>query len=88
MLLDDGATAVSSQAQEDEDVRTLETYIVGMLSNFGSLSIQRIHNTLSTFARSGVQPYDKTISGLSVVLAKLVAQGRLEVIGGQYQLAK
>ncbi|GLE11729.1 hypothetical protein PINS_up024316 [Pythium insidiosum] len=88
MLLDDGATAVSSQAQEDEDVRILETYIVGMLSNFGSLSIQRIHNTLSTFARSGVQPYDKTISGLSVVLAKLVAQGRLEVIGGQYQLAK
>ncbi|KAJ0401858.1 hypothetical protein P43SY_007792 [Pythium insidiosum] len=88
LMLDDAGTAVSSQAQEDEDVRTLETYIVGMLSNFGSLSMQRIHNTLSTFARSGVQPYDKTISGLSVILAKLVAQGRLEVVGGQYQLAK
>jgi hypothetical protein len=53
---DEQDTAVSSQAQADEDVHFLESYIVGMLANLGSLSIQHIHNTLSTYARSGVQP--------------------------------
>ncbi|TYZ62631.1 hypothetical protein PybrP1_006910 [[Pythium] brassicae (nom. inval.)] len=87
-LMDEVETAVSSDAQEAEELRMLETYIVGMLSNFGSLPIQRIHNMLSTFSRSGAQPYDKTISGLSVILGKLVDQGKLEVVGGQYQRAK
>lgn len=52
-MVDEMETAVSSDAQEAEDLRVLETYIVGMLSNFGSLTIQRIHNMLSTFARGG-----------------------------------
>lgn len=55
-LMEEMETAVSSDAQEAEDLKMLETYIVGMLSNFGSLPIQRIHNMLSTFARSGAQP--------------------------------
>lgn len=55
-LMDEMETAVSSDAQEAEELKMLETYIVGMLSNFGSLPIQRIHNMLSTFARSGAQP--------------------------------
>jgi anaphase-promoting complex subunit 2 len=41
---------------ERRGLQVLESYIVGMLSNFGSLPIQRIHNMLSTFARSGAQP--------------------------------
>uniref|UniRef100_K3X5T3 Anaphase-promoting complex subunit 2 n=1 Tax=Globisporangium ultimum (strain ATCC 200006 / CBS 805.95 / DAOM BR144) TaxID=431595 RepID=K3X5T3_GLOUD len=87
-LMEEMETAVSSDAQEAEDLQMLETYIVGMLSNFGSLPIQRIHNMLSTFARSGAQPYDKTISGLSVILGKLVDKGKLELVAGQYQRAK
>ncbi|EEY69744.1 anaphase-promoting complex subunit, putative [Phytophthora infestans T30-4] len=87
-MVEELETAVSSDAQAEEDFKVLETYIVGMLSNFGSLSIQRIHNMLSTFARSGAQPYTKTISGLSVVLGKLVNTNKLEFVGGQYQLAK
>ncbi|KAG4062135.1 hypothetical protein PC123_g3011 [Phytophthora cactorum] len=87
-MVEEVETAVSSDAQAEEDLKVLETYIVGMLSNFGSLTIQRIHNMLSTFARSGAQPYTKTISGLSVVLGKLVNKGKLELVGGQYQLAR
>ncbi|KAG6976323.1 hypothetical protein JG688_00001483 [Phytophthora aleatoria] len=87
-IVEEVETAVSSDAQAEEDLKVLETYIVGMLSNFGSLTIQRIHNMLSTFARSGAQPYTKTISGLSVVLGKLVNKGKLELVGGQYQLAR
>ncbi|KAG7388122.1 Anaphase-promoting complex subunit 2 [Phytophthora pseudosyringae] len=87
-MVEELETAVSSDAQAEEDLKVLETYIVGMLSNFGSLTIQRIHNMLSTFARSGAQPYTKTISGLSVVLGKLVSKGKLELVGGQYQLIK
>lgn len=55
-IVEEFETAVSSDAQAEEDFKVLETYIVGMLSNFGSLTIQRIHNMLSTFARSGAQP--------------------------------
>ncbi|KAG3112977.1 Anaphase-promoting complex subunit 2 [Phytophthora idaei] len=87
-IVEEVETAVSSDAQAEEDLKVLETYIVGMLSNFGSLTIQRIHNMLSTFARSGAQPYTKTISGLSVVLGKFVNKGKLELVGGQYQLAR
>uniref|UniRef100_H3GLW2 Anaphase-promoting complex subunit 2 n=1 Tax=Phytophthora ramorum TaxID=164328 RepID=H3GLW2_PHYRM len=87
-MVEELETAVSSDAQAEEDLKVLETYIVGMLSNFGSLTIHRIHNMLSTFARSGAQPYTKTISGLSVVLGKLVDKGKLELVGGQYQLAR
>ncbi|GAB9464744.1 Anaphase-promoting complex subunit 2 [Globisporangium polare] len=87
-LMDEMETAVSSDAQEAEDLKMLETYIVGMLSNFGSLPIQRIHNMLSTFARSGAQPYGKTISGLAVILSKLVDKGKLELVAGQYQRTK
>ncbi|KAK1939949.1 Anaphase-promoting complex subunit 2 [Phytophthora citrophthora] len=87
-MIEELETAVSQDAQAEEDLKMLETYIVGMLANFGSLTIQRIHNMLSTFARSGAQPYTKTISGLSVVLGKLVTKGKLELVGGQYQLAK
>lgn len=54
--MDEREAAVSSDAQQEEDLKVLETYIVGMLANFGSLGIQRIHNMLSTFARSGAQP--------------------------------
>jgi anaphase-promoting complex subunit 2 len=60
-LMEEMETAVSSDAQEAEDLQMLETYIVGMLSNFGSLPIQRIHNMLSTFARSGAQPCTYTV---------------------------
>ncbi|RLN98249.1 hypothetical protein BBJ28_00000036 [Nothophytophthora sp. Chile5] len=87
-LTEELETAVSSDAQAEEDLKVLEAYIVGMLSNFGSLTIQRIHNMLFTFARSGTQPYTKTISGLSVVLSKLVDKGKLELVAGQYELAK
>jgi anaphase-promoting complex subunit 2 len=55
-IADEMETAVSSDAQAAEDLQTLETYVVGMLANFGSLPIQRIHNMLSTFARSGAHP--------------------------------
>ncbi|KAL8002527.1 putative cullin, anaphase-promoting complex subunit 2, cullin domain superfamily [Plasmopara halstedii] len=88
LVIEELETAVSSDAQAHEDLKVLEAYIVGMLSNFGSLTIQRIHNMLATFARSGTQPYTKTISGLSVVLGKLVSNGKLEFFNGQYQLAK
>ncbi|TDH72760.1 hypothetical protein CCR75_000742 [Bremia lactucae] len=86
-IVEELETAVSSDAQAQEDLQLLESYLVGMLSNFGSLTIQQIHNMLATFARSGAQPYTKTISGLSVVLEKLVNRGKLEIVGGFARVA-
>lgn len=67
-MVEELETAVSSDAQAEEDLKVLENYIVGMLSNFGSLTIQRIHNMLSTFARSGAQPCMRSSTSLTKTL--------------------
>ncbi|OQR89958.1 anaphase-promoting complex subunit [Achlya hypogyna] len=81
-------SAVSSDRQLEQEVEVLQSYIIGMLSNFESLPLARIHTMLSTFARSGPTPYDKTTAELAAILRTLVTRGRLEYIGGQYQLQK
>ena len=55
-LFEDIATAVSSDAQEEKENKVFETYIIGMLSNFESLTMQRIHNMLTSFTRSTANP--------------------------------
>ncbi|EQC42222.1 hypothetical protein, variant [Saprolegnia diclina VS20] len=81
-------SAVSSDLQLEQEIEVLQSYIIGMLSNFESLPLPRIHTMLTTFARSGPTPYDKTTGELAAILRALVARGRLEYVGGQYQLHK
>lgn len=60
-----------------------ETYIMGMLTNFDSLALDRIHNMLKMFA---VQPpYDRSMEDLAGYLAKLAAEDKLVVEGGMYR---
>lgn len=60
-----------------------ETYIMGMLTNFDSLPLDRIHNMLKMFA---VQPpYDRSMEDLAGYLAKLAAEDKLVVEGGVYR---
>lgn len=60
-----------------------ETYIMGMLTNFDSLPLDRIHNMLKMFA---VQPpYDRSMEDLAGYLAKLAAEDKLAVEGGVYR---
>lgn len=60
-----------------------ETYIMGMLTNFDALPLDRIHNMLKMFA---VQPpYDKGMEELAGYLARLVAEEKLVLEGGLYK---
>lgn len=60
-----------------------ETYIMGMLTNFDSLPVDRIHNMLKMFA---VQPpYDRSMEDLAGYLAKLAAEDKLVAVGGVYK---
>ncbi|OQS07323.1 anaphase-promoting complex subunit [Thraustotheca clavata] len=79
---------VSSDLQSEKDIEVLHSYIIGMLSNYASLPVQRIHTMLTTFARSGPKPYEKTIAELTQILRTMVSSGQVEYIGGQYQLQR
>jgi anaphase-promoting complex subunit 2 len=63
-----------------------EQYVMGMLTNFPSLPLDRIHNMLKMFV---VEPvYDKSINDLERFLNELVAQEKLVKDGIAYAKKK
>jgi anaphase-promoting complex subunit 2 len=63
-----------------------EQYIMGMLTNFPSLPLDRIHNMLKMFV---VEPvYDKTVAELEGFLLELVAQDKLAMDGSAFAKKK
>ena len=86
--LDEAPRAVSSDVQRAEELRVFETYIVGILSNYGQLGIGRIHAMLRTFARSGSEVYDKTIPELAGMLDQLVKRHKIECLAGEYSMVR
>ena len=65
-----------------------ESYIVGMLRNFNSLPLDRIHNMLKMFVAAGEHKYDKEISSLEQFLDHLCNEEKLESDGMMYSLPK
>ena len=61
-----------------------ESYVVGMLTNFESLPLERIHNMLKMFVVD--PPYDKSAQQLAAFLGKLCAREKLELRDGAYRL--
>lgn len=49
----------SAEEQEAAGMRVYQQYVVGMLTNFDSLPLERIHNMLKMFVSD--PPYDKTL---------------------------
>jgi len=59
-----------------------EQYVMGMLTNFPSLPLDRIHNMLKMFV---VEPvYDKSVDELEAFLVGLVSQGKLAMDGTSF----
>ncbi|KAA8491063.1 Anaphase-promoting complex subunit 2 [Porphyridium purpureum] len=76
-----GAASATMQAMQ-----VYESYIIGMLQNFDSLPLERIHNMLKIFV---VAPaYDKTQAQLAEFLDALIDAEKIELVRGAYQLAK
>ncbi|ETW05532.1 hypothetical protein, variant [Aphanomyces invadans] len=80
--------SVSSKRQADADIKTLESYIKGMLRQFETLSLQQIASKLALIARSEQNSGGCTTTNLTQILRNLVDQQELEYIGGMYQLHK
>ncbi|KAK3001753.1 hypothetical protein RJ639_020480 [Escallonia herrerae] len=74
---------VSTSAVED----AYRKFITGMLTNFGSMALDRIHNTLKMFCVADPS-YDKSLQQLQSFLSGLVMEEKLELRDEMYFLKK
>lgn len=70
------------QVQENS-MNYLEPFILGMLTNFDSLSLERIHNMLKMFATD--PPYDKSLVELSTFMTNLSLRDKVVLEGKAYR---
>ena len=90
LTLDEDASesAVSGDAQLAEEMQVYESFVRGMLNNYESLPLDRIHNMLKMFVSSGEHKYDKTVQQLESFLGQLVVAEILVFTAGSYFLKK
>lgn len=81
---EDGEIAVASMEEQlRQEMNVYESYVLGMLTNFDSLPLDRIHNMLKMFVSD--PPYDKSLQQLQGFLAGLVSEEKLELRDGLYR---
>ena len=78
-----GGAVASAEDQAAAGMKVYEQYAVGMLTNFPSLLLDRIHNMLKMFVSE--PPYDKSIHQLEAFLTHLVGEDKLVLEGTQYR---
>ena len=83
---EEGGIVASAESQRKQEAAVHESFIMGMLTTFDSLPIERIHNMLKMFVSD--PPYDRTLQQLHVFLSKLVAEEKLELKDGAYKKRK
>ncbi|XP_004301508.1 PREDICTED: anaphase-promoting complex subunit 2-like [Fragaria vesca subsp. vesca] len=85
---EEGESSVASvEDQLRKEMTVYEKFILGMLTNFGSMALDRIHNTLKMFCIAD-PTYDKTLQQLQSFLSGLVSEEKLELRDGMYFLKK
>jgi anaphase-promoting complex subunit 2 len=65
-----------------------ENYIQGMLTNFGQLALERLHNMLRVFVVGEPKYEGRSQDQLAAFLQLLADQGKLEVVNGLYSKRK
>lgn len=80
---DAGGAVASAEEQAAAEMAVYEQYVIGMLTNFDSLSLERIHNMLKMFVSE--PPYDKSAAELEALLSRLVADEKLTLDRGSYR---
>ncbi|GAM26437.1 hypothetical protein SAMD00019534_096120 [Acytostelium subglobosum LB1] len=75
----------ASDRQKEEQLKVIDNFIFGMLTNFKALPIDRIHSMLSMF---NAEIYTLTIAELKTYLQKLQNDERIELSGGEYRIKK
>lgn len=80
-------SVASVEEQLRKEMTVYEKFIVGMLTNFVSMPVDRIHNTLKMFCVAEPS-YDKSLQQLQSFLSSLVVEEKLELREGMYFLKK
>ncbi|KAM3387727.1 hypothetical protein ACQJBY_010520 [Aegilops geniculata] len=84
---DEGESSVTSvEEQLKKEMTVYEKFIIGMLTNFGNMTLDKIHNTLKMFCAE--PSYDKSLQQLQSFLSGLVSDEKLEMRDGLYLLKK
>ncbi|XP_062189673.1 anaphase-promoting complex subunit 2 [Phragmites australis] len=81
------SSVVSVEEQLKKEMTVYEKFIIGMLTNFGSMTLDRIHNTLKMFCIAEPS-YDKSLQQLQSFLSGLVSDEKLEMRDGSYLLKR
>ena len=76
----------SAEETAAAEMMVYEQYVMGMLTNFPSLPLDRIHNMLKMFVVDPV--YDKSVDDLEAFLLELVAQDKLIMDGAAFAKKK
>lgn len=85
---EEGERSIASvEDQLRKEMTIYEKFIMGMLTNFGSMALDRIHNTLKMFCVAD-PPYDKSLQQLQSFLSGLVSEEKLELRDGMYFMKK
>jgi len=84
---DDECGATSAQNQKDQELQVYWSYVVGMLTNIGSLPLDRIHAMLKMFASTEAST-QCTLDDVKSFLQAKVNNGELVYVGGVYKLPK
>lgn len=77
----------STKDQRNEELQTFWSYIVGMLTNLESLSLDRIHQMLKMFVFEGTST-EYTLEELQNLLDKKIREHQLIFSNGAYKLPK
>jgi anaphase-promoting complex subunit 2 len=80
---EDTATSTANEQQEEE-LKVYESFVVGMLKTFTTLTADKVHTMLSNY----VPTYTLSQQDLNQFLSRLVKEDKLEYKGGQYNLKK
>ncbi|XP_040378960.1 anaphase-promoting complex subunit 2 [Oryza brachyantha] len=85
---EEGESSIASvEEQLRKEMTVYQKFIIGMLTNFGSMTLDRIHNTLKMFCIAEPS-YDKSLQQLQGFLSGLVSDEKLEMRDGSYLLRK
>ncbi|XP_078444610.1 anaphase-promoting complex/cyclosome 2 isoform X2 [Wolffia australiana] len=83
----DDVSLSSAEEQLRREMAVYEKFIMGMLTNVGSMALDRIHNTLKMFCIA--EPtYDKSMQQLQSFLQGLVGEEKIEIRDGLYLLKR
>lgn len=78
-----GNSVASVEDSLKKEMGIYEKFIMGMLTNFGTMTLDKIHNTLKIFCVA--EPaYDKTLQQLQTFLSLLVSEEKLDLKGNLY----